>query len=176
MEQNLLEKTGLSLAQWKVELAKLPFTKHGEYMKYLKSELGISHGYANFITLKFREADAGSSQDSELVSNQYKGKENLKPIFDLLTAKITELGSNVEVVPKKSAVSFRVKRQFALIQPSTKTRIDLGLKLNDVEHQGRLETSGPFGTMCTHRVQLTNLDQIDEQLLQWIKLAYTQAN
>jgi hypothetical protein len=39
----------------------------------------------------------------------------------------------------------------------------------------RLETSGPFGTMCTHRVQLTELEHVDNELIKWIKEAYEQA-
>ncbi|MCF2947666.1 DUF4287 domain-containing protein [Paraglaciecola aquimarina] len=175
MEQNLLEKTGKTLDEWKALLAQQPFTKHGEYMSYLKKELGITHGFANFITLKFREADAASSTNEDLIVNQYKGKESLKEIFDSLQAHIIKMGSDIEVSPKKSAVSFRVKRQFILIQPSTKKRIDLGLKFNDKPHADRLETSGPFGTMCTHRVQLTDVNQVDTELLGWINEAYSEA-
>ncbi|MEP2650536.1 MAG: DUF5655 domain-containing protein [Paraglaciecola sp.] len=69
------------------------------------------------------------------------------------------------VAPKKSAVSYKMKRQFALIKPSTKTWIGLGLKFNDKAHTQRLETSGPFGTMCTHRVQITDVKQIDDELV-----------
>jgi predicted transport protein len=168
MEHSLLDKTGKTLDEWKLLLSQQAFSKHGEYMIFLKKEHGITHGFANFITLKFREAD-------DLVANQYKGKENLKLIFDKLQAAITNLGADVEIAPKKSAVSMRVKRQFALIQPSTKKRIDLGLKLNDTPHGERLETSGPFGTMCTHRLQLTDLEQVDDELITWIKEAYEQA-
>jgi predicted transport protein len=175
MEQILLEKTGKSLDEWKRVLSQQSFSKHGECMNFLKKEHAITHGFANFITLKFREADAGSSDAGDLIANQYKGKENLKPIFDMLHAGIKSLGTDVEVAPKKSAVSMRVKRQFALIQPSTKTRIDLGLKFNDKPHGERLETSGPFGTMCTHRVQLNHVAQVDDELLGWIKEAYEQA-
>ena len=175
MEQNLLAKTGKTLDEWKLLLSQQSFSKHGEYMAFLKKDHGITHGFANFITLKFREADAGSSDDSDLIANQYKGKENLKPIFDKLLTAITKLGADVEVAPKKLAISMRVKRQFALIQPSTKKRIDLGLKFNEKPHGLRLETSGPFGTMCTHRVQLTDLEQVDDELLGWIKEAYDQA-
>jgi predicted transport protein len=175
VEQNLLEKTGKTLQEWKLLLSQQTFSKHSEYMTFLKKEHSITHGFANFITLKFREADAASYDEDDLVANQYKGKENLKPIFDKLHAAITNLGTDVEVAPKKTAVSMRVKRQFALIQPSTKKRIDLGLKFNDKPHGKRLETSGPFGTMCTHRVQLGNLEQIDDELLTWIKEAYEEA-
>ncbi|WP_299079945.1 DUF5655 domain-containing protein [uncultured Paraglaciecola sp.] len=175
MEQNLLEKTGKTLDQWKQLLSQQPFSKHGEYMTFLKKEHGITHGFANFITLKFREADAGSADADDLIVNQYTGKENLKPIFDKLIHAISSFGTEVEIAPKKSSVSLRVKRQFALIQPSTKKRIDLGLKFNDKPHSGRLDTSGPFGSMCTHRVQITELTQIDDELLGWIKEAYTEA-
>ena len=64
------------------------------------------------------------------------------------------------------------KRQFALIKPATKTRVDLGLKIKDKPVAGRLENSGPFGTMCTHRVQLTSVDDINGEVLSWIKEAY----
>lgn len=175
MEKDLKQKTGKTLDEWKQILAKQAFKKHGEYMSFLKGEHGVTHGFANFITLKFREADAGSSDSETLIENQYKGKEALRPIYALLHEKIIQLGKDVEIAAKKAAVSYRVKRQFALVQPSTKTRIDLGLKLNDEPFSGRLETSGPFGSMCTHRVQLTDVSQVDEQVLAWLKQAYEQA-
>ena len=175
MEQNLKEKTGKTLDEWKGLLGQQSFSKHGEYMNFLKKEHGITHGFANFITLKFRESDAASADAEDLVSNQYQGKEQLKPIFESLRRAIAKLGSDIEIAPKKAAVSMRVKRQFALIQPTTKKRIDLGLKFNDKAYKGRLETSGPFGSMCTHRVQLSEVEQIDSELLGWIKQAYEEA-
>ncbi|KXI27287.1 DUF5655 domain-containing protein [Paraglaciecola hydrolytica] len=175
MEQNLSEKTGKTLDQWKTVLANKAFSKHGEIMAYLKGECGITHGYANLIALKFREADAGSSNAEDLVALQYKDKENLHPIYAALHEFISGLADDVEVAPKKAAVSFRRKRQFALVQPSTKTRIDLGLKFNDRAVAGRLESSGPFGTMCTHRVQLTDVSQVDAELFTFIQDAYNEA-
>lgn len=175
MEQNLLEKTGKTLEEWKQLLANQTFNKHGEYMTFLKKEHNVTHGFANFITLKFREADAASFDTDTLIQNQYAGKEALKTIFDALNKKILEFGPDVNVSSKKAAVSYKVKRQFALIKPSTKKRIDIGLKFNDKPHSQRLETSGPFGTMCTHRVQITHLDQLDAELLTWLKAAYQEA-
>ncbi|WP_236613719.1 hypothetical protein [Paraglaciecola psychrophila] len=51
---------------------------------------------------------------------------------------ITHLGSDVEAVAKKLVVSLGVTRQFTPIQPTTKKRIDLGLKLNNTPHSERL--------------------------------------
>lgn len=61
------------------------------------------------------------------------------------------------------------------VQPSSKTRIDLGLKFNSKPHKGRLEKSGPFGAMCTHRVQLTAIKDIDKEVLGWINEAFKES-
>lgn len=175
MEENLKDKTGKGLNEWKIILAAKGFEKHGAMLTFLKSEHGVSHGYANFIALKFREADAGSHTEGDLLTAQYAGKEILLPIYEKLRTAVEKLGSDVEIAPKKAAVSFRRKRQFALVQPTTKTRVDLGLKFNARSHEGRLEKSGPFGTMCTHRIQLTDVSEVDSEVIEALKAAYMEA-
>ncbi|MEN1728595.1 MAG: DUF5655 domain-containing protein [Pseudomonadota bacterium] len=175
MEQNLREKTGKDLVEWKAVLAPKGFKKHGEFMAFLKGECGVTHGFANFIAHKVRESDAASQDPSDLIEAQYQGKEALRPIFERLRDAILSTADDIEVAPKKASVSFRRKRQFALVKPSTKTRIDLGLKFDDRPTGGRLEASGPFGTMCSHRVQLTDETQIDGELLEWLQAACREA-
>jgi hypothetical protein len=48
--------------------------KHGEYMHILKNKPAITHRVANFITLKFREADTGSPDTDNLDIKRYKVK------------------------------------------------------------------------------------------------------
>jgi predicted transport protein len=96
----------------------------------------------------------------------------LIPIYKALLAVVKNLGNDVTITPKKTTVSLIRKTQFALIKPATKTRIDLGLKIKDKPITVRLENSGPFGSMCTHRVQLTDVSQIDEELVIWLTEAY----
>lgn len=175
MEENLKAKTGKDLSEWKALLTTQAFEKHGEILKFLKGEYGVTHGFANFIALKFREADAASNAPVDLVGAQYRGKEALRPIYEALYKAITAFGVDVEVVPKKAAVSFRRKRQFTLVQPSTKTRIDLGLKFNNRPIEGRLEASGPFGAMCTHRIQIKEISEVDDDLIRYLRDAYEEA-
>ncbi len=176
MEKGLKENTGKSLSEWIKIVRKQNFEKHGQIMTFLKTEHGFTHGFANFVALKAREADAGSHEADDLVDAQYsKGKEHLRPIYETLLNTALSFGDDVDVAPKKSAVSLRRKRQFVLIQPSTKTRIDLGLKLNNAELTGRLENSGPFGAMCTNRIQITEETGVDDEVINWMKLAYEQA-
>ena len=69
-----------------------------------------------------------------------------------------------EVAPKKANVSLRRKKQFALRQPSTHDRIDVGLIVEGVEPTPRLELARSFNAMCTHRVGVTAVKCIDGQL------------
>lgn len=172
MEQGLIEKTGKSLDHWIKVVQKQKLEKHKAIIDYLKSEHGFTHGFANFVALKARGADAASHDADDLVTNQYKSKEALKPIYDQLIKEISKLGDDITITPKKDSVSLIRQRQFALIKPATKARIDLGLKLKDKPTNERLGNSGPFGTMCTHRVQITDLKEVDKELMDWIKEAY----
>ncbi len=81
----------------------------------------------------------------------------------------------VVITSKKAAVSLIRKKQFALIKPATKTRIDLGFKLKDKQTTKRLGDSRPFGTMCTHRVKLESVKDVDTELIKWLKKAYEAA-
>lgn len=173
MIDNMPEKTGRSLEEWKVLLKKKSFAKHGEAMKFLKEEHQVTHGFANTIVLLSKEENEAAE---DLVVDQYKGKEELFPIYEELISFVKGLGNDVKIAPKKTSVSIIRKRQFALIKPATKTRIDLGLKFNNKPTGERLENSGPFGTMCTHRVKLSETGQVDAELKAWLKEAYEEAN
>lgn len=175
MEKGLLEKTGKSLAHWIAVVQKSKIEKHKAIIDFLKSEHGFTYGFANFVAHKAKKSDAGSIDDEDLLSLQYKGKEHLKPIYEKLVAIIDTIGNDITKTPKKSAVSIIRKKQFALIKPATKTRIDLGLKIKDKPTTDRLGNSGPFGTMCTHRVQLTSIEDVDDELVGWLKEAYEKA-
>lgn len=172
MIDNMPKKTGKSLNEWKQILMEKSFSKHSETVKFLKEEYNVSHGYANTIVALSKDK---SETSEELVKNQYNGKENLIPIYHKLVSEISKFGADVKVVPKKGSVSLVRIKQFALIKPASKTRIDIGLKLKGMELTNRLENSGPFGTMCTHRVKISNIEEIDSELKSWLIEAYKKA-
>jgi predicted transport protein len=172
MIDNMPEKTGKSLEDWKKVLAKQSFTKHSEAVKFLKGEHGVTHGFANTIVSLSKTDD---KTDVDLVAAQYKGKETLMPIYESLLSTITQFGNDITITPKKTSVSCIRKRQFVLIKPATKTRIDLGLKIKDQEPEGLLENSGPFGTMCTHRIKIEKIEDINKEVVSWMQAAYAQS-
>lgn len=169
MINNMPEKTGKALSEWFSIVKASGLEKHGEILKMLKTDHGMTHGFANLVSHKSRE----TGEEVDLVAAQYAGtKADLKPVYEALVAYAQTLGRDVDIAPKKSSVSLRRKKQFALITPATKTRIDLGLALKGEEVGGRLET---YNAMCSHRVRIEAVAEIDSAVKDWMKLAYDRA-
>jgi len=169
MMANIPEKTGKTLGEWKALIAASGLAKHGEIMGLLKNDHGVTHGFANLIAAKARETD----DPVDPVAQQYSGaKAALRPIHDQIVAFAKDLGSDVEVAPKKTSVSLRRKKQFALITPATKTRIDLGLALKGDPAAGRLES---YNAMCSHRVRIESPSDFDVEVQGWMREAYSRS-
>ena len=107
----------------------------------------------------------------------YAGKKaSLRPLHNQLMAMVHAMGPDVSLAPKKEYVSLRrPRKQFAMIQPSGAGRIDLGLILPGVPAAGRLEPSGSFNALFTHRVRVTSADDLDDALTGWLAAAYAAA-
>ena len=179
MMTNLEEKYGKSLDEWVKIVNGSGVEKVKERINFLKSEHGLTYGYANLIALtaKDRAGQAASGGgEVDLVADQYAGeKAVLRPIYDAVIAAVNGFGSDVEVSPKRTYVSLRRNKQFAIIQPTTKTRVDVGFNLKDVEPQGNLEAAGSFNAMCTHRMRLESKADVTDEIIGWLKAAYDAA-
>ena len=162
------------MSQWLKIASAAKREKHGGIVKWLKAEHGMTHGYANLVAHKTLKSDAGSaSADTDLVAAQYSGaKADLRPIYDAIVKAVAKFGKEVELAPKKAYVSLRRSKQFAIVQPSTKTRVDVGINLKGTKPTKRLETSGSFNSMVSHRVRLDDVAQVDKELIGWLKAAY----
>ena len=173
MVANFKDKTGKTLEQWLQIARKSKLARHGEIVAHLKGEHGLTHGYANMVAMEALKPAGGGAAGDDLVAAQYSGKKaDLRPIYDKLIAAIGQFGKDVEVAPKKAYVSLRRNKQFALIQPSTATRVDVGINLQGVPSGDRLEASGSFNAMVSHRVRVEDVGQVDKQLVGWLKQAY----
>lgn len=174
MEKGLIEKTGKPLEHWIKVVKQSKIEKHSDIINYLKAEHGFSYGFANFVALKAKKSDAASIDDIDLLNNQYKGKESLKPIYDELISKILTFGKDIQLAPKKTYVSLVRKKQFATLNPATKTRFEIGIILKGQQSKGKLELEKP-NAMCTHKISIASIDEIDIEVMEWIKSAYVNA-
>jgi predicted transport protein len=175
MAANLLKNTGKSLIEW-VDFAKANNKrKHSETVNWLKENYNLGLFFADLIVHKANRTDAGSISDEELIELQYKGKENLKLIYDQILEEILSLGNDIEVAPKKGYVSLRRKKQFACLKPATKSRFELELIIKGQEPSGILEAINGAGAMCTHKIKIENESQMNSEIFNWIKVAYNKA-
>jgi hypothetical protein len=183
---NIQKRTGKTLEQLTALVKNSGLEKHGEMVAMLKTTLGMGHGDANTIVHyakghpSFSEsavapgaASASGSTDAMLDANYTGPKAALRPIHDAVMAEVTKFG-DFEIAPKKTYLSLRRKKQFAMVGPATNTRVEVGLNMKDVKATSRLEALPPGG-MCQYRVKLTAASDVDTELLAWIRQAYDAA-
>ena len=171
MKAGIEAKTGQPFGHWVNLVKQSGLEKHGAQVAMLK-EHGLGHGHANMICQAAKgrfEADEG-----DMLEGQYTGKESLRPIYDGLAAYADSLGPDVEIAPKKTSVAFRRSKNFAVVTPATKSRIDLGLNLKGESGTLRLIEEKPGG-MCTHKIKLQAPEEVDDEVKAWLKAAYERA-
>lgn len=175
--KNIQTKTGKSLAEVTALIQSSGLTKHGEIREMLMRELGLGYGDANSLVHYALQSDGQSAAEAkeaspdDVLDEIYSGaKADLRPIHDRLMAAINQFGE-FEIVPKKGYVSLRRKKQFAMIGPATKTRVEVGLNSKDLGTAERLVVM-PAGSMCHFKVNVTDASQVDAELIAWIKQAY----
>ncbi|RPI86683.1 MAG: DUF4287 domain-containing protein [Chloroflexi bacterium] len=174
---NIQKKTGRSLAEVRELIQNSGLTKHGEIRSMLMQELGLGYGDANSLVHFAQESDGQSAADAsgattnDVVDEIYSGpKAALRPIHDRLMEEINKLGS-FEIAPKKGYLSLRRKKQFATIGPGTKSRVDVGLNMKGLEATPRLLMELP-GSMCQYKVKITDVFEVDDELVAWLRTAY----
>ncbi len=174
--ENIEQTTGKTIGEWGKIIKASGLEKHKEQVNFLKEQHGFSYGNANTVVHIANQSHAGAAEnETDWIEAQYQGKENLKPWYEAIESMIDAFGNDVEKVPKKAYVSMRRKKQFAILQPSTKTRLDVGLNIKTKEPSGMAEKAGSWNTMCTHRIKVEDASALNEELKAWIKMAYEEA-
>ncbi len=174
---NIEKRTGKPLADLARLIESSGLTKHGDLVAMLKRDLGMGHGDANTLVHHVRKSDGQSAAEAAgvdigtVVDEIYAGaKAPLRPIHDALMSGIEAFGP-FDIAPKKGYVSLRRKKQFAMIGPATNSRVEVGLNLKDAAGTARLEAQKPGG-MCQFKVKVTDVSQVDAELIAWVRKAY----
>lgn len=177
---NIEKRTGKTLAELAAIVKGSGLAKHGELRDMLKRDLGMGHGDANTLVHHVLKSDGQSAaaeknlSTDDVVAALYVGpKAALRPIHDKLMAEINKFGE-FEIAPKKTYVSLRRKKQFAMIGPATNTRVEVGLNMKDVGATERLLAMPP-NSMCNYKVKLSNEAEVDAELIAWIRRAFESA-
>ena len=168
------ESTGLTVSDFTRSVRASGLEKHGQILSFLKAEHGLGHGNANLMAHTVREAMAGGPADpSDVLAAQYGGgKAALRPIYNALATLAESFGDDVEKIIQKTGVSFRRRKQFALVRVPSAKRVELGLNLAETPADSRvIETTG----MCSHRVDFSEPGAVDGDVAAWMRDSYERA-
>ena len=179
---DLKQKTGRSLDEWLAHIKKSGPKDVKARREWLKQEHGLGTNTAWWLAER-AEGKGEDSGDPDLylqaaerdVEKMFSGgKAALRPLYHALLKLGLKTGKEAKACPCQTIVPLYRNHVFAQIKPTTKTRIDMGFALGDIKAKGRLIDTGGFAKKdrITHRIPITSMDDIDDEVKQWLKVAY----
>lgn len=178
----LKQKTGRSLEEWLKHIKESGPADETERRAWLKDEYGMGTNTAWWLAERSvgKGEEAGDpnlylQQAERDVDQMFSGKKaDLRPIYNALLKLGLKTGKEAKACPCQTIVPLYRNHVFAQIKPTTQTRIDMGFALGDMKPTGRLLDTGGFAKKdrITHRIPITSLDDIDDEVKHWLKVAY----
>lgn len=178
----LKQKTGRSLEEWVAYIRKSGPKGEKERRNWLKEK----HGLGTNVAMGLAERAEGKGEefgdpdlylakaDGDVEQMFSGGKAKLRPLYDALLKLGLKTGKEAKACPCTTIVPLYRNHVFAQIKPTTQTRIDMGFALGDMKPTGRLIDTGGFAKKdrITHRIPITSMDDIDDEVKHWLKVAY----
>jgi len=173
-ERLLEERTGTGVATWNLRIKKERLDDEKSVRAWLTKQ-GVT-GYAQTLLVmeRFGYPDFLTATGDELIDGQYADRPHLRPIFDAVVKAAVGLG-DVTIQARKTYVSLvSPRRTFARVQPTTKNRVDLALRLDGEKPGGRLRPSKIHETMPV-QIGLSSPKEVDAEAVRWLRRAYRES-
>ena len=170
-ERVLETRTGEGVAEWMQRIKRARLSNEGRLREWLGAR-GVT-GYAQSLLVmeRFGYPDFLLASADQLIDAQYADRSQLRAIFDAVVAAASRLGP-MTLQARKTYVSLvGPRRTFARVQAATKTRVDVGLRLEGQRPVGRLRPSRLHETMRV-QIGLGSPSEVDEELGLWLERAY----
>ena len=178
----LKQKTGRSLEEWLKHIKKDGPADETERRAWLKEKYGLGTNTAWWLAERSvgKGKEAGDpdlyleSAERDVEKMFSGGKAHMRPLYEKLLKLGLQTGKEAKACPGQTIVPLYRNHVFAQIKPTTQTRIDMGFALGDLKSKGRLIDTGGFAKKdrITHRIPITSLDDIDDEVKHWLKVAY----
>lgn len=182
--KNIQARTGKTIAELHAAVATSGASKHGERRSWLMEHFKLGYGDANAVALLIckplpdmggaaSSATAPAAQADPLDAIYTGTRAALRPLHEAVMLQVKAMGA-FEEAPKKSYISLRRKKQFAMVGPATKDSVEIGLNAKDLPTHARLKLQPP-GSMCNATTRITNAAEVDALLQGWLRMAYDAA-
>ena len=179
---DLKQKTGKTLEEWLSHIKKAGPKDEKERRAWLKEKYGLGTNTASWLAERAagKGEEAGDpdlyleSAERDVEKMFSGGKAGLRPLYDALLKLGLKTGKEAKACPCQTIVPLYRNHVFAQIKPTTQTRIDMGFALGDMKPSGRLIDTGGFAKKdrITHRIPISSIDDIDEEVKHWLRVAY----
>jgi hypothetical protein len=180
--ETLPEKTGRSLEEWIALVKKSGPKDEAARREWLKANYKLGANSAWWIAeraegkgLEDSNPEAYLQAAEKYVEEMFSGsKSGLRPIYDQLLKIGLKIGKDVKACPCKTIVPLYRNHVFAQLKPGARARLDLGLSLGSMKVPPRLIDTGGLrkGDRITHRIPISSLEEIDDEVKHWLKVAY----
>jgi hypothetical protein len=167
--KTLEARTGKGLVDWNHRIRASRF-RDARHLRIWLSKHGVD-GYPQQLLVmeRFGYPEHVLTTGTELIADQYADRPQLRPILDAVVKAARACGPVVIQARKTFVALATARRTFARVQPTTRTRVDLGLRLDGQQAVGRLR-SNAHDTMRL-RVGLANASDVDSAVIAWIRRA-----
>ncbi|UFS57763.1 DUF4287 domain-containing protein [Subtercola endophyticus] len=153
-----------------------PLVKASEVKAWLAAEYGLGPGHAMAIYSVLKTANQPRpSTDERLAKNFAGAKARWQPLFDALVARLDSDGAETGLAATDSYVSLLKGTKKFAVAAFTADRFDLGLKLPGETVREPFEPAGSWNSMVTHRLRITDAEQIDDEVYGEMRRAYDRA-
>ena len=174
MASLLQRRTGQDVEAWNRRIKAARVRNQAALRRWLDDQ-GVT-GYAQRLLVweRFGYPSFMKAGIGDLIGMQYADRPQLRPVLDAILGVLPEISPVLIVQARKTYVSLvSGRRTFAVIQATTKTRVDLGLRLANAKPGGRLQSARGVGNgSMTVRLALTSRDDLDAEAIGWLKRAY----
>jgi hypothetical protein len=169
----LKRRTGKDVAAWNARIGKQNFKDEKSLRAWLTEQGVTGYPQAMLTMERFGYPDFLTASADDLIEGQYKDRPALRPILDAVLAQVAHFGE-VTVQARKSYVSLVApRRTFATVEPTTKQRVDLGLRLAKPKVSRRLlRATSMRNSQVTARIEVATPGEVDDEVVSWLKRAY----
>lgn len=166
--------TGKSLPEWLKTVKVSGLEKRNDILEWLKKGHGLNHMQAQFVAGIFlNNGNPVYGNEQNLLENQFARDNNLRPLFEEIHKRIIKGFQGVQLIPKKTYLSFTGIREFVALNIKT-GEIRIGLDLGEERFTGLLQKAKLSGPMprFSHMIVIYELAQFDNDVMTLIRKSY----
>lgn len=178
IEARLQRQTGHDVSWWNEKIAATQGLGDEAALRAWLTTEGVT-GYQQMLMVmeRFGYPDYLLATADDLLDGQYADRPQLRPMLEAVVAAVSTFGP-VDVQARKTYTSLLTpRRTFAAVRPTTRSRVDVALRLDGATPGGRLlDGRNTAGGGLNVRFALESVDDLDAEALELLRRAYDESS